>query len=64
MENSAADLTTIAVFDHPSTVPCSMPGMLQDAYSQSMAVDLRAPKVPDFTGVFEERHPEMRKSEE
>jgi hypothetical protein len=63
MENSAADLTTITVFEQPSTVPCPMPDMLPDE-RHSMAVHLRAPKVPDFTGVLEESHPEVRKSKE
>jgi hypothetical protein len=64
MENSAADLTTITAFEHPSTVPCSMPDMLHDEQRQSITVHLRAPKVPDFAGAFEERHPEARKSKE
>lgn len=64
MKNSAADLTVITVFEYPSTVPCSMAGMLPDDPRYTSAVSLRAPRVPDFSGVFEERHPEARKSEE
>lgn len=64
MKDSAADVTLVTVFEHPSTVPCSMPDMLQDEQRLVPPVQLRAPKVPDFTGAFEERHPEARKSRE
>lgn len=57
MNCSAPDTATAT--ERLSTVPCAMPDMLHDDRRRT-PVNLRAPKVPNFTGIFEERNPEAR----